>query len=132
MDGFIRFNSSPDGHLAKSNSPRCRPRSGSCWRSNASISTKTGSRCASLVLRSYGADPRKILLMTFSRRAAAEMAWRVERIARRVMGDNADVMTDALWPGPSMGSARGSCATMRERSASILLSPFMIARTRPI
>ena len=29
------------------------------------------------------ADSRKILLMTFSRRAAAEMARRVERIARR-------------------------------------------------
>jgi superfamily I DNA/RNA helicase len=79
-----------------------------------------------------GADPRKILLMTFSRRAAAEMARRVERIARRVIGDNAGVMTDAPGPGPSMGSARGSCTTMRERSASILLSPFMIARIRPI
>jgi superfamily I DNA/RNA helicase len=42
-----------------------------------------------------GADPRKILLMTFSRRAAAEMARRVERIARRVIGDNAGVMTDS-------------------------------------
>jgi DNA helicase II / ATP-dependent DNA helicase PcrA len=32
-----------------------------------------------------GADPRKILLMTFSRRAASEMARRVEGIAQRVM-----------------------------------------------
>ena len=31
-----------------------------------------------------GADPRRILLMTFSRRAASEMAKRVERIARKV------------------------------------------------
>ena len=52
-------------------------------------------RVAHLIVN--GADPRKILLMTFSRRAAAEMARRIERIARRVIGDNAGVMTDALW-----------------------------------
>jgi DNA helicase II / ATP-dependent DNA helicase PcrA len=85
-------------------------------------------RVAHLIVN--GADSRKILLMTFSRRAAAEIARRVERIARRAIGDSADVMTDALWAG-SMRSAPGSCATMRTRSASILLSPFMIARTRP-
>ena len=34
--------------------------------------------------------------MTFSRRAASEMTTRVGRIARKVMGDNAGVMTDAL------------------------------------
>ena len=38
-------------------------------------------RVAHLIVN--GADPRRILLMTFSRRAAAEMARRVERIARR-------------------------------------------------
>ena len=51
-----------------------------------------------------GADPRRILLMTFSRRAASEMTRRVERIARKVMGDNAGVMTDALaWAGTFHG-----------------------------
>jgi DNA helicase-2/ATP-dependent DNA helicase PcrA len=51
-----------------------------------------------------GADPRRILLMTFSRRAASEMGRRVERITRRVMGDNAHVMTDALtWAGTFHG-----------------------------
>jgi DNA helicase-2/ATP-dependent DNA helicase PcrA len=51
-----------------------------------------------------GADPRRILLMTFSRRAASEMAKRVERIARKVMGNNAGVMTDALaWAGTFHG-----------------------------
>src|ERR1700675_1900207 len=51
-----------------------------------------------------GADPRRILLMTFSRRAASEMAGRVERIARKVLGDNAGVMTDALaWAGTFHG-----------------------------
>ena len=38
-------------------------------------------RVAHLIVN--GADPRRILLMTFSRRAAAEMTRRVERIARR-------------------------------------------------
>src|SRR3954454_9178395 len=38
-----------------------------------------------------GAYPRRILLMTFSRRAASEMTKRVERIARKVLGNNAGV-----------------------------------------
>jgi DNA helicase II / ATP-dependent DNA helicase PcrA len=47
-----------------------------------------------------GADPRRILLMTFSRRAASEMRNRVERIAARVMGDRATVLTEGLnWAG---------------------------------
>jgi DNA helicase-2/ATP-dependent DNA helicase PcrA len=51
-----------------------------------------------------GADPRRILLMTFSRRAASEMTRRVERIARKVMGDNAHIMTEALtWAGTFHG-----------------------------
>jgi DNA helicase-2/ATP-dependent DNA helicase PcrA len=39
-------------------------------------------RVAHLIVQ--GADPRRILLMTFSRRAASEMTKRVERIARKV------------------------------------------------
>ena len=59
-------------------------------------------RVAHLIVN--GADPRRILLMTFSRRAASEMTKRVERIARKVMGDNAGVMTDALaWAGTFHG-----------------------------
>jgi DNA helicase-2/ATP-dependent DNA helicase PcrA len=59
-------------------------------------------RVAHLIVN--GADPRRILLMTFSRRAAAEMTRRVERIARKVMGDNAGIMTDALsWAGTFHG-----------------------------
>lgn len=51
-----------------------------------------------------GADPRRILLMTFSRRAASEMAKRVERIALKVLGDGADVLADALtWAGTFHG-----------------------------
>jgi DNA helicase-2/ATP-dependent DNA helicase PcrA len=47
-----------------------------------------------------GADPRRIMLLTFSRRAAAEMQRRVERITAQVLGRNAGIMTDALaWSG---------------------------------
>jgi DNA helicase-2/ATP-dependent DNA helicase PcrA len=51
-----------------------------------------------------GADPRRILLMTFSRRAAAEMISRVERIARKVLAGQADAITAALtWAGTFHG-----------------------------
>jgi DNA helicase-2/ATP-dependent DNA helicase PcrA len=59
-------------------------------------------RVANLIV--HGADPRRILLMTFSRRAACEMARRVQRICRQILGDNATVMTDALaWAGTFHG-----------------------------
>jgi DNA helicase II / ATP-dependent DNA helicase PcrA len=59
-------------------------------------------RVAHLIVN--GADPRRILLMTFSRRAASEMTRRVERIGRRVMGDKAAVLTDAMaWAGTFHG-----------------------------
>ena len=55
-------------------------------------------RVAHLIVN--GADPRRILLLTFSRRAAAEMARRVERIAADVLGKDARIMTEALtWAG---------------------------------
>jgi DNA helicase-2/ATP-dependent DNA helicase PcrA len=55
-------------------------------------------RVAHLVVN--GADPRRILLMTFSRRAAAEMTRRVERIAGEVLGDKASIVRDGLnWAG---------------------------------
>jgi DNA helicase-2/ATP-dependent DNA helicase PcrA len=55
-------------------------------------------RVAHLIVN--GADPRRILLITFSRRAAGEMARRVERVCRQVLGPNAGVLTDALaWTG---------------------------------
>lgn len=59
-------------------------------------------RVAHLIVN--GADPRRILLMTFSRRAASEMTRRVERIGRKVMGDKGGVLTDALaWAGTFHG-----------------------------
>jgi len=55
-------------------------------------------RVAHLILN--GADPRRILLMTFSRRAAAEMTRRVERIARKALGTGSTALTDSMvWAG---------------------------------
>jgi DNA helicase-2/ATP-dependent DNA helicase PcrA len=46
------------------------------------------------------ADPRRMLLLTFSRRAAAEMSRRVERIAAKALPDQARLIVDALgWSG---------------------------------
>jgi DNA helicase II / ATP-dependent DNA helicase PcrA len=47
-----------------------------------------------------GVDPGRILLMTFSRRAAAEMTRRAGHICALALGSSADTMTDALtWAG---------------------------------
>src|SRR5713101_802930 len=55
-------------------------------------------RVAHLIVN--GVDPRRILLMTFSRRAATEMARRAGRICCHALGAKAGIMTDALaWAG---------------------------------
>ena len=55
-------------------------------------------RVANLIVN--GVDPRRILLMTFSRRAASEMSRRVESICAKTLGAKASIMTDALiWTG---------------------------------
>src|SRR5436309_10660949 len=75
-----------------------------------------------------GRDPRRILLMTFSRRAAAEMAGRVERIARKVMGDGAGVMTDALtWAGTFHGIG---ARLLREYAEQVGLDPAFTIHDR--
>ncbi|PND26091.1 ATP-dependent helicase [Sinorhizobium sp. M4_45] len=59
-------------------------------------------RVAHLIVN--GADPRRILLMTFSRRAAAEMSRRVGRICAQVLGPSSATTTDALsWAGTFHG-----------------------------
>src|SRR5580704_2815974 len=55
-------------------------------------------------LTANGADPRRILLMTFSRRAAVEMTRRVQRIGNEAFGANASIAGGALtgalsWAG---------------------------------
>lgn len=55
-------------------------------------------RVAHLVVN--GADPARILLLTFSRRAAAEMTRRVERILAEALGREGAVVAEALaWAG---------------------------------
>jgi DNA helicase-2/ATP-dependent DNA helicase PcrA len=55
-------------------------------------------RVAHLIVN--GADARRILLMTFSRRAAAEMTRRVARIAAKLGHNNTSVVSDSLaWAG---------------------------------
>lgn len=46
-----------------------------------------------------GADPRRLLLLTFSRRAAAEMGRRVERILRQTLGEAAASAATVAWAG---------------------------------
>jgi DNA helicase-2/ATP-dependent DNA helicase PcrA len=74
------------------------------------------------------ADPRRILLMTFSRRAASEMARRVERIARKILGDKAGVMTDALsWAGTFHGIG---ARLLREYADQIGIDPAFTIHDR--
>ena len=83
-------------------------------------------RVAHLIVQ--GADPRRILLMTFSRRAASEMTKRVERIARKVIGDNAGIMTDALtWAGTYHGIG---ARLLREYAEQIGLDPAFTIHDR--
>ncbi|MDB5396772.1 MAG: uvrD1 [Rhodospirillales bacterium] len=68
-----------------------------------------------------GADPRRILLMTFSRRAASEMSRRVERLCAHVLGANAGVMADALtWAGTFHGIG---ARILREYAEQIGIDP---------
>jgi DNA helicase II / ATP-dependent DNA helicase PcrA len=54
-------------------------------------------RVAHLIVN--GAEPSRILLMTFSRRAAAVMTRRVARISGKVMGVNCSVSDALVWAG---------------------------------
>ena len=74
-------------------------------------------RVAHLVLK--GADPKRILLATFSRRAAAELNRRVERILRRDLGPKPPPPRRRPMRARSTRSARGCCANMPRASASI-------------
>ncbi len=68
-----------------------------------------------------GADPRRILLMTFSRRAASEMTGRVRRICAEALGAKGGILTDALtWAGTfhSIGAR-----LLREHAPLIGLDP---------
>ena len=83
-------------------------------------------RVAHLIVN--GADPRRILLLTFSRRAATEMIRRVERITSQALGQNAGLMTGALaWSGTfhAIGAR-----LLREYAYQIGLSPSFTIHDR--
>jgi DNA helicase-2/ATP-dependent DNA helicase PcrA len=83
-------------------------------------------RVAHLIVK--GADPRRILLMTFSRRAASEMAKRVERIAGEVLGRDASIITDALnWAGTFHGIG---AKLLRDYALEIGLDPAFTIHDR--
>ncbi len=54
-------------------------------------------RVAHLIVN--GVDPGRILLMTFSRRAAVEMTRRAGRICAQVFGSSADMKEALIWTG---------------------------------
>jgi DNA helicase-2/ATP-dependent DNA helicase PcrA len=83
-------------------------------------------RVAHLIVN--GADPGRILLMTFSRRAAVEMSRRVSRISAEVLGTRMDAMTDALsWAGTFHGVG---ARLIREIAGQIGLDPAFTIHDR--
>jgi DNA helicase-2/ATP-dependent DNA helicase PcrA len=83
-------------------------------------------RVAHLVVN--GADPGRILLMTFSRRAAGEMSRRVERIAGEVMGTSPGAVTDTLrWAGTFHGIG---ARVLRDYAANLGLDPAFTIHDR--
>jgi DNA helicase-2/ATP-dependent DNA helicase PcrA len=83
-------------------------------------------RVAHLIVN--GADPRRILLMTFSRRAAAQMTRRVERIAGQVMGGGTGAVVDALtWAGTFHGIG---ARLLREYADQIGIDPAFTIHDR--
>jgi DNA helicase-2/ATP-dependent DNA helicase PcrA len=73
-----------------------------------------------------GADPRRILLLTFSRRAAAEMGRRVERIAASVLCDNR-IGLSLPWSGTFHGIG---ARLLREYASTIGLDPAFTIHDR--
>jgi DNA helicase-2/ATP-dependent DNA helicase PcrA len=76
-------------------------------------------RVAHLVI--HGADPGRILLLTFSRRAAAEMIRRVERVSAQVQACSAGSLAQALgWAGTFHGIG---ARLLRDHAGDIGLDP---------
>ena len=82
-------------------------------------------RVANLVVK--GADPRRILLLTFSRRAALEMTRRVTRIAGAALGTRAALVQGLTWSGTfhSVGAR-----LLREYAELIGLAPAFTINDR--
>ena len=84
-------------------------------------------RVAHLIVN--GADPRRILLMTFSRRAAAEMGRRVERIVAYALGQAGGATGTAHLPWSGTFHGIGA-RLLREHAAGIGLDPAFTIHDR--
>src|SRR5512144_967411 len=74
--------------------------------------TTLAHRVAHLILN--GADPRRILLLTFARRMAAEMTRRVVRICARALDGRGVIPGEAIeWSGTFHAVAPNCCACTR-------------------
>ncbi len=82
-------------------------------------------RVAHLIVN--GADPRRILLMTFSRRAAAEMGRRVQRIVAHALGPKGGGGAALAWSGTFHGIG---ARLLREHAAEIGLDPAFTIHDR--
>jgi DNA helicase II / ATP-dependent DNA helicase PcrA len=82
-------------------------------------------RVANLVVK--GADPRRILLLTFSRRAAQEMTRRVTRIATHALGARAAMAQGLTWSGTFHGVG---ARLLREYADLIGLAPAFTINDR--
>ena len=82
-------------------------------------------RVAYLVVN--GVDPRRILLLTFSRRAALEMTRRVTRIATQALGARAPVAQGLSWSGTFHGIG---ARLLREYADLIGLAPTFTINDR--
>jgi DNA helicase-2/ATP-dependent DNA helicase PcrA len=82
-------------------------------------------RVANLVVK--GADPRRILLLTFSRRAALEMTRRVTRIAGHALGARAAMAQGLTWSGTFHGIG---ARLLREYADLIGLAPTFTINDR--
>ncbi len=83
-------------------------------------------RVAHLIIN--GADPRRILLMTFSRRAASEMTRRVEGICAEALGEKAGILAEGItWAGTfhAIGAK-----LLRDNAAQIGLAPAFTIHDR--
>ncbi len=82
-------------------------------------------RVAHLLVK--GADPRRLLLLTFSRRAAQDMTRRATRIAAQALGTRADLAQALTWSGTfhSVGAR-----LLREYAEAIGLSPVFTINDR--
>ncbi len=82
-------------------------------------------RVAHLLVK--GADPRRILLLTFSRRAAQEMTRRATRIAAAALGSRADLAQALAWSGTFHGVG---ARLLRGYADAIGLSPAFTINDR--